>query len=52
VPELQTFLRAFNTLQSERRFYDRPRWQELVRARDAAETAVTAQLARWVAEAP
>jgi hypothetical protein len=51
VLELQTFLRNFNTLQSERRFYDRQRWQDLVSARDAAETAVTAQLARWVADA-
>lgn len=51
VPELQAFLRAFNTLQSERRFYERQRWQELVRAQAAAEAAVTAQLARWAADA-
>jgi len=51
VPELQVFLRAFNTLQSERRFYERQRWQEVVRTRDAAEAAVTAQLSRWAGEA-
>ena len=51
VPELQTFLRAFNTLVSERRCYDQPRWLELVRAREAAEVAVTAQMARWTDEA-
>jgi len=51
VPELQTFLRVFNTLRSERRFYEPQRWQEVVRARDAAEAAATAQLSRWAAEA-
>jgi len=51
VPELQTFLRVFNALRSERRFYEPQRWQEVVRARDAAEAAATAQLSRWAAEA-
>jgi hypothetical protein len=51
VPELQSFLRSFNGLQSERRFHDRQRWQELVNARDAAEAAVAAQVARWTSEA-
>ncbi len=51
VPELQTFLRAFNTLQNERRCYDRPRWQEVVQAQAAAEAAVSAQVSRWLAEA-
>ncbi|MEI6776494.1 MAG: BREX system P-loop protein BrxC [Chloroflexales bacterium] len=51
VPELQTFLRTFSTLASERRCYDPPRWVELVRAREAAEAAVTAQMARWTDEA-
>ena len=44
-------MRAFNTLQSERRFYERPRWQEVVAAQAAAATAVSAQLSRWAGEA-
>ena len=51
VPELQTFLRSFNMLQSERRFHDRARWQDLIGARDAAEAAVASQLSHWVADA-
>ena len=51
VPELQSFLRSFNALQSERRFHDRARWQDLVSARDAAEIAVETQLVRWVTDA-
>jgi Putative inner membrane protein (DUF1819) len=51
VPELQTFLRSFNAMQSERRFHDRQRWQDLLSERDAAEAAATAQLAKWTADA-
>ena len=51
VPELQTFLRTFSTLASERRCHDQPRWLDLVRTREAAEAAVTAQMARWTDEA-
>ncbi|RRR74017.1 MAG: BREX system P-loop protein BrxC [Candidatus Viridilinea halotolerans] len=48
VPELQAFLRDFNTLQSERRFYDQQRWQALVCAHESAESSVAAQLTQWL----
>ncbi len=50
VPELQRFLTRFNTVQTERRFYEAQRWQELIRSRGEAEIAVAIQVARWAAE--
>lgn len=44
VPQLQTFLRSFNALQYERCFTDAPRWANVIREREAAESAVTTWL--------
>lgn len=51
VSELQLFLSSWNALQADRRFHDTQRWQEVMRARDAAELAVAARVERWAAEA-